>query len=107
MSRYVVFDVETPNTRNDRMSSIGITIIDNDRIVDDFCSLVNPETYFNAFNVRLTGINEYITASAPTFPELWREIQPIMSDGLLVAHNARFDLGALDKCLTDGQTTAA
>ena len=42
MSRYVVFDVETPNAMNHRMSAIGITVIENDEIVDEFYSLGLP-----------------------------------------------------------------
>ena len=33
MAVYIVFDVETPNRANDRMSAIGITAIKNDKIV--------------------------------------------------------------------------
>jgi len=39
--------------------------------------------------------------NAPTFPEVWAEIEPLMSSGILVAHNAVFDLGVLKRCLTD------
>ena len=28
MARFIVFDVETPNCRNDRMSAIGITAVE-------------------------------------------------------------------------------
>ena len=45
--RFVVFDVETPNHFNNRMSAIGITVIDNGEIVDHFHSLVNPEVEFD------------------------------------------------------------
>ena len=40
--RYIAFDVETPNSYNDRMSAIGITVIENNQIVDTIYSLVNP-----------------------------------------------------------------
>ena len=33
-NRYVVFDVETPNRHNNRMSAIGITVVKDGRIVD-------------------------------------------------------------------------
>ena len=46
---YTVFDVETPNRLNDRMSAIGITVIGGGEIVDEFYSLVNPETHFDYF----------------------------------------------------------
>ena len=101
MSRFIVFDVETPNRYNNRMSAIGISVIEGDKIIDEFYSLVNPETHFDYFNVKLTGINEEKVANAPTFPELWEQIEPIMSSGMLVAHNASFDMNVLKKCLND------
>lgn len=101
MSRFIAFDVETPNRISNRMSSIGITVIEDGAIVDEFYSMVNPETYFDYFNVQLTGINENMVLDAPTFPEVWMQIEPLMSSGLLVAHNAVFDMGVLKKCLSD------
>ncbi len=97
--RYVVFDVETPNRQNNRMSAIGISIVENGRIVRDFYSLVDPEQPFDWFNTKLTGISEESVSGAPTFPELWERIEPLMSSGILVAHNAGFDIGVLRKCL--------
>ena len=93
MSRFIIFDVETPNYRCNRMSAIGITVLEDGVVTNEFSSLINPETDFDAFNIRLTGID------APTFPDLWPQIEPLMSSGLLVAHNAVFDLGVLKKCL--------
>lgn len=101
MPRYIAFDVETPNRASRRMSAIGITVIEDGAVVDGFYSLINPETYFDYFNVRLTGINEKLVRDAPTFPELWSRIQPLMSSGILVAHNAVFDMGVLKRCLQD------
>lgn len=99
--RYIAFDVETPNYANDRISAIGISVIENRRIISDFYSLVNPEVRFDRFNIQLTGITPEMVADQPTFPELWREIQPMMGSGLLIAHNAPFDMGVLAKCLKD------
>ena len=36
---------------------------------------------------------------APAFPDLWPRIAPIFESGLIIAHNAVFDLGVLRKCL--------
>ncbi len=101
LSRFIAFDVETPNRLNNRISSIGITVVENDTITEEFSSLVNPEVHFDPFNVQLTGIDAEKVRNAPTFPELWGRIEPILSGGLLVAHNAVFDLGVLKKCLRD------
>ena len=98
-NRYVAFDVETPNRYNSRMSAIGLSVIENGRIVQDFFSLVDPEQPFDWFNSQLTGINEETVFGAPDFPTVWKRIEPMMSRGVLVAHNASFDMSVLKKCL--------
>ena len=99
VQRYVAFDVETPNRYNSRMSAIGISVVEDGRIVREFYSLVDPEQPFDWFNSQLTGINEETVFDAPSFPELWPEIEPLLSSGVLAAHNASFDIGVLRKCL--------
>lgn len=101
MARYVVFDVETPNRKSDRMSAIGITVVEDNTVIDEYYSLVDPETYFDRKNVEITGISEETVKGAPNFPKLWEEIEPLMSGGILVAHNASFDLSVLRHCLHD------
>ena len=81
------------------MSAIGICVLEDGRIVDELFSLINPEQPFDRFNSMLTGIYEETVFDAPCFPEVWEKIEPIMSSGILVAHNAGFDIGVLRKCL--------
>lgn len=100
-SRFVCFDVETPNARNDRMSAIGITVVEDGAVTEEFFSYVNPEEPFDAFNTELTGIGPETVADAPTFLQLWPRIRDLLSGGILAAHNAPFDLGVLKKCLQD------
>ena len=99
MANYIVFDVETPNRANDRMSAIGITVVKDNRIDASFYSLVDPETHFDHFNTLLTGIDADKVKDAPNFVRLWEKICPIMSNGVLVAHNAAFDMSVLRSCL--------
>lgn len=98
---YVAFDVETPNCRNDRMSAIGVVIIENREQTTNFYSLVNPEEPFDNFNIQLTGITPRMVRNQPTFPILWELLRPLLEKGILCAHNAPFDLGVLNKCLRD------
>ncbi len=98
---YVVFDVETPNSRNDRMSAIGLVVVENGEETAHFYSLVNPETSFDAFNVSLTGITPRMVRNQPNFPVLWELLRPLMERGILCAHNAPFDLSVLAHCLND------
>ena len=99
MYNYVAFDVETPNRYNNRMSAIGITLIENGIITKEYYTLVNPETSFDYFNTNLTGIDEDMVAFSPNFEEVWQEIEPLMNSGILAAHNAPFDLSVLKHCL--------
>lgn len=99
MEKYIVFDVETPNAKNDRISSIGAAVIENGKIVETYSSLVNPETYFSSFNIELTGINKQKVKNAPNFKSVWKELEPIFKGGILIAHNAAFDMGVLAKCI--------
>lgn len=100
MYTYTVFDVETPNHYNNRMSAIGITRITGGKITDSFFSYVNPEVRFDIFNTQLTGIDADTVKTAPTFPKLWETIKPYMESGIRVAHNATFDLSVLKACLS-------
>lgn len=99
--RIVAFDVETPNCRNHRMSAIGVCIVEEGKLVQEFATLVNPQTRFDPFNITLTGIKPEDVADAPTFPELWQRLRPWMDSGILIAHNAPFDMSVLAKCLHD------
>ena len=101
MDSYVVFDVETPNSQNDRMSAIGVVVVENGEQTASFYSLVNPEEPFDAFNIRLTGITPRMVCNQPSFPMLWELLRPLFEKGVLCAHNAPFDLGVLSKCLRD------
>ena len=97
--RYIVFDVETPNSLSDRMSAIGIDVVENGRIIDSMYTLVDPQTHFDPFNITLTGITPESVKGKPDFPTLWKYIEPVMGSGVLIAHNAPFDVGVLCKCL--------
>lgn len=99
--RYIAFDVETPNSANDRISAIGVTVVERGAVVEQYDYLVNPETRFASFNVALTGITPEMVADKPAFPQLWQELEPIFDSGLLIAHNAPFDMSVLAKCLRD------
>ncbi len=99
--KYVAFDVEGPNTLNNRMSAIGISVIEDGVVTKEFYSLVNPEQEMDPFNIALTGITPEMLEGQPTFGELWPTIGPILTDpdALLLAHNAPFDMGVLGKCI--------
>jgi len=97
--RYIAFDVETPNHRNDRISALGLAVVEGGRILREWSTLVDPECEFDPFNIQLTGITPEQVVGKPNFYDLWQMLEPVFSGGVLCAHNAPFDLGVLRKCL--------
>ena len=75
--RYIAFDVETPNHANDRMSAIGVAVVERGMVVETYDALVDPEVPFEPFNVALTGITPQMVAGQPAFPALWEELRPL------------------------------
>ena len=47
MSKYIVFDVETPNRYNNRMSAIVISVVEYGSITKSYFSYVDPEQPFD------------------------------------------------------------
>jgi len=99
LKRIIVFDVETPNFKNDKICSIGITKIEEGLVVDSKNYLVNPECNFDFRNISIHGIKPEAVISAPTFPIIWDIIAEDFLTNIVVAHNANFDLGVLKKTL--------
>lgn len=96
MKDFAAIDFETANSERSSVCSVGIVIVKNGVIKDTFYSLVNPEpNYYNYFCTQVHGLTQKDTENAPSFPEVWKQIEPLI-DGLpLVAHNARFDSSCL------------
>lgn len=100
MKQSITFvDIETPNYRNDSISAIALINVDKDGVVTTKYSLVNPETYFDEFNINLTKITPEMVMDAPTFKDLWSELEPYFINSIIVAHNAIFDLSVITDCL--------
>ena len=76
--RMVAFDVETPNTRGDRICSAGLTVIENNRVIETREIRVNPETDFDWRCIRVHGIHPEDVEDEPAFPEVWDSIRDIM-----------------------------
>ncbi|MDO4928365.1 MAG: exonuclease domain-containing protein [Corynebacterium sp.] len=98
---FVAFDVETANPRWGSICQIGAVKIRNGVIVDSRSWLCKPPPAlgdFNPHNVRIHHINATDVADAMQAAQALSEFLEF-SEGLpLVAHNASFDIGALQDC---------
>jgi len=90
-------DLETTGSvaTADRVTEIGIVRVADGEVVDEWCTLVNPECSIPEEIQALTGITNTMVRSAPTFSEVRRTVHEMLEGHLFVAHNARFDYGFL------------
>ncbi len=90
---YAILDIETTGGKynEEGITEIAVYKFDGHEIVDQFCSLVNPEKSIQPFVVNLTGINNKMLQNAPKFYEVAKRIIEITDGCILVAHNAQFD----------------
>lgn len=96
MKDFVAIDFETANSEPTSVCSVGIVVVRDGEIVDRFYSLIQPEpNYYNYFCQRVHGLGHDDTDDAPVFPDVWEQIEPLIGELPLVAHNARFDEGCL------------
>lgn len=96
MQDFAAIDFETANNERSSVCSVGIIIVRNSEIVDSFYSLIKPEPeYYNYWCSQVHGLCAADTESAPTFPEVWRKIEPLIEGLPLVAHNKAFDESCL------------
>lgn len=94
---YAVIDLETTGGKasRDRITEIGIVLHDGNKVLDQWESLINPETYIPWGITELTGISQAMVADAPKFFEVAKKIVEMTEGAIFVAHNARFDYSFL------------
>ncbi len=100
--KYAVLDFETTGPDlNDRIIQVGLALIDQGQITDLYASFVNPGQAIPEVITRLTGITDDDVADAPELDEVMMELLPYLDGAVLVAHNALFDLGFLQRALIE------
>ena len=90
---YTIVDIETTggSYKNGKITEIAIYKFDGQFVVDEFVSLINPETYIPPYITELTGITNEMVEGAPRFFEVAKQIVEITKGTVFVAHNAPFD----------------
>ena len=69
--KFFALDVETSNSDRGSICQIGWVEFEDDKIVDEFESLVNPNAPFLQRNINVHGIKAADVKGAPTFEELY------------------------------------
>lgn len=95
---FCVVDLETTGGSpgdGDRITEIGAVKVRGGEVIGEFQTLVNPHTSIPAFIAVLTGITNRMVADAPPIEAALPAFLEFAAGSVLVAHNARFDVGFL------------
>ena len=93
----VVVDLETTGSDpvRDRITEIGAVKIRGGEVVGEFATLVDPGRPIPPQIVTLTGITTAMLTDAPRIESVLPSFFEFARGSILVAHNARFDMGFL------------
>lgn len=96
---WCIIDIETTGVSKHRgkITEIAIYKHDGKQVIDEFVSLINPETSIPHDISRLTGITNQMVADAPRFFEVAKRILEITEATVFVAHNVNFDFGFMEE----------
>ncbi len=92
-------DVETANADRASICQIGIVHVRNGEIEDEWRTLVNPEDWFDPWNVSIHGIRKKDVRNCPTLPAIRDELRARLRGSILVSHTS-FDRVAFERAMT-------
>ena len=93
MERFAIVDIETTGShaRGHGITEIAIVITDGCNVLDRWETLVDPGLPIPTHITKLTGIDDTMVESAPTFQAVADELEDWLADAVFVAHNVGFD----------------
>lgn len=92
---YVIFDLETTGIScyNDEVIEISAIKVKNEKVVEEFSSLVNPRRPIPFMASSVNGITDDMVKDAPFFEDVLEEFLSFIEDLPLVGHNIHsFDM---------------
>ena len=90
----IVLDFETSGmspAKGARVIEVGAVRLRDNKIIDQFQSLANPNVFLNDFITDLTGITNEMVRHAESIDSVMGRFSEFIGDANLVAHNASFD----------------
>ncbi len=91
---FVAFDTETTGLESsvDRIVEIALLKFENGEIIDEYCTLVNPECHIKESASEINHIYDSDVQDAPRYPEVGQRVVDFLGDCILIGHNIDFDL---------------
>lgn len=93
---YVAVDFETANSERSSVCALGIAVVEGEEIVRRASWLIRPPVlYFDPYNTYIHGITEDDVRDKPEFNQFWTTCRRHFEGGVIIAHNASFDISVL------------
>lgn len=94
---FVVLDLETTggSPEKDTITEIGAVKVRGGEVLGEFATLIDPGRSIPPQIVYLTGITDRMVGDAPRLRQVLPGFLEFLRGSVLVAHNARFDIGFL------------
>jgi DNA polymerase-3 subunit epsilon len=98
---FVVLDLETTGASpsSSSITEVGAVKVRRGELLGTFQTLVDPGEPVPAFVRLLTGISDEMLIEAPPIEAVLPSLLEFLRDAVIVAHNARFDVGFLNAAL--------
>lgn len=98
---FITIDFETANSQRDSPCEIGLTFVQDKKIIETKSWLIKPmDNDFDDFNISIHGIKPHDVLNMPEFNSVWNEVLPLVENQFLIAHNASFDISVLRSTLS-------
>jgi DNA polymerase III epsilon subunit family exonuclease len=97
---YVILDLETTDKNKNTCGIVEIAAvrIENNVVVDELVSLINPKKIISKGAQKVHQISQEAVKNAPTIEEFWTKVLDFIGDSILIAHNGyNFDFPILDR----------
>jgi DNA polymerase-3 subunit epsilon len=93
---FLAIDVETANADFASICQIGLALFENGKICGTFKTYVDPEDYFDDFNIDIHGITPEMVIGSPTFGQLADSLRSLIEKQIVV-HHTPFDRTSLNQ----------
>ena len=98
LQKYASVDLETTGLNHDenRITEIGIAIVENGEVTGKYSKLVNPQQQIPDNIVKLTGISQEMVEDQPIFDEISDEVLELLNGLPIIGQNVIFDVNFLE-----------
>ena len=96
---YICIDLETTglNPKTDKIIEVGMVKVENNEIVEEWETFINPGRLLDERIIELTGIRDEQLSSAPVIEDVLPKLLATAGDSVMLGHSVLFDYSFIKK----------